>query len=69
MNEYYTKLIKQYDYNKLNTKSVELFEIINKYELYKKKTDKPFLKPLYEIVYLITLFIAKTEAKEGRKRK
>ena len=69
MNEYYTKLIKQYDFNKLNTKSVELFEIINKYELYKKKTDKPFLNPLYEIVYLITLFIAKTEAKEGRKRK
>ena len=69
MNEYYSMLIKQYDFVILNTKSVELFEIINKYELYKKKTDKPFLKPLYEIVYLITLFIAKAEAKEGRRRK
>ncbi len=66
--KYYQKLLKKYDLTKLNTKSNELFEIVNKYEFYKYRTAIWYLKPFYEFVYILSIFIAKSESKHALRK-
>lgn len=45
-------------------KIAELYEIANKYQLYKKSPNKWYLKLLYKIAASIALFLAKEESKK-----
>jgi hypothetical protein len=67
-NKNYKKLLKRYDLTKLNTKSNELFEIVNKYEFYKCRTTVWYLKPFYEFVYILSVFIARCESKHALRK-
>ena len=53
--KYYKGIEQDYDLDKLNTKSIELFEIVNKYQFYGKRVKGIYLKILYKLGYLIAL--------------
>lgn len=54
-----------YDLDKLETKNIELFEIANKYQLYRRSTKKLYLKIIYETLYFLSTYIAEKEAKKA----
>lgn len=53
---------KMYDLEKLNIWIVELFEITNKYQKYRHTTKKWYLRPLYELVFMMSYLISEVEA-------
>lgn len=57
--EYYKNIEKDYDLDKLNPKGAELFDIANKYHFYWKRSKAIYLKILYKLAYLISLYLAK----------
>lgn len=63
--KFYQKIIKHYNIEKMSIKGRELFEIVNKYEFYKQRTEIWYLKPMYEVVYLLSILIAKSESKNA----
>ena len=67
--EYYKGIEKDYDFYKLSTKSIELFEIVNKYQFYGKKAATFYLKFIYKLGYTITLYLAKKESVGALKNK
>lgn len=67
--EYYKGIEKDYDMNKLSTKSIELFEIINKYQFYGKRTKKIYIRFLYKLIYHLALYLAKKESVSALKNK
>lgn len=60
--KYILSILKKYDFNKLNAKNAELFEIVNKYELYRKTPSKWYLKPVYDVVYFLAKYLAEKES-------
>lgn len=54
-----------YDLDKLETKNIELFEMANKYQLYRHSTKKLYLKIIYEALYFLSTYIAEKEAKKA----
>ena len=67
--ELYQNIIKKYNIKKLGIKEYELFEIANKYVLYKKSAKRQYLKPIYELVCFLTMFIAKIESENALENK
>lgn len=67
--EYYKGIKKDYDLDKLSTKGAKLFEIVNKYQLYSKKAKTFYLKLLYKLGFIITLYLAKKESVSALKNK
>ncbi|MCX4274935.1 MAG: hypothetical protein OSJ27_04025 [Candidatus Gastranaerophilales bacterium] len=67
--KYYKGIEQDYDLDKLNTKSIELFEIVNKYQFYGKRVKGIYLKILYKLGYLIALYLAKKESVSALKNK
>lgn len=59
--KYYKGIERDYNLDKLNTKGIELFEIVNKYQFYGKRTKAIHLKIIYKLGYLISLYLAKNE--------
>ncbi len=58
-------IIKEYNISTNSIKTAELFEIANKYKLYKKTPSKWYLKPFYAVAYSIALFLARQEQKNA----
>ena len=67
--EYYKGIEKDYNLDKLSTKGIELFEIVNKYQFYGKRVKGIYLKILYKLGYLIALHLAKKESASEKKKK
>ena len=67
--EYYKGIEKDYNLDKLSTKGIELFEIVNKYQFYGKRVKGIYLKILYKLGYLIALHLAKKESTSALKNK
>lgn len=67
--KYYEGIEKDYDLDKLSTKGIELFEIVNKYQFYGKKVKGIYLKILYKLGYFIALHLAKKESACALKNK
>ncbi len=63
--ELYQCIMQKYNIEKLGTKEYELFEIANKYKLYKKSTKKWYLKPIYEFARFLAVLIVKVETKNA----
>ncbi len=59
----YEKLVRKYNLEKLDILKVELFEIVNKYQKYRHSSKKWYLRPLYEIAYVISNLIALSESR------
>lgn len=58
-------ILKEYNVNNSSIKVAELFEIANKYQLYRKSAKKFHLKIVYKIALLLAKFLAKEENKKG----
>lgn len=67
--EYYKGIEKDYDINKLSTKSIELFETVNKYQFHGKRTKKIYIRFLYKLIYHLALYLAKKESVSALKNK
>lgn len=67
--EYYKGIKRKYDLDKLSTKSVELFEIVNKYQFYEKRAETVYLRFVYKLGYIIALYLAKKESAGALKNK
>lgn len=67
--KHYKGIEKDYDLDKLNTKGIELFEIVNKYQFYGKRVKGVYLKILYKPGYFIALHLAKKESAGDLKNK
>ncbi len=61
----YQEALKKYNIEKLDTKCVELLEILNKLEFYEKRTVW-HLKPIYNILCFFVIFLLKKESKRVR---
>ena len=58
-------ILKGYSVNNSSTKVAELFEIANKYRLFRKSAKRLRLKIAYEIALFLAKFLAKEENKKG----
>ncbi len=67
--KYYKNIEKNYDFDKLNPKSIELFEMVHKYQFYGKRAQTLYLKLVYKIGQIITLHLAKKESAGALKNK
>jgi len=67
--EYYKGIGQDYDVDKLTTKSIELFEMVNKYEFYGKRAKTIYLKFVYKLGYTIALYLAKKESRNALKNR
>lgn len=67
--EYYKGIEQDYDMNKLTTRNIELFEMVNKYEFYGKRAKTIYLKFVYKLGYIIALYLAKKESRYALKNR
>jgi len=61
-------LKKRYALDRLRSKDAELFDIAYKYQFYGKRTKSIYLKLLYGLVCVITLYLAKKRKHRCLKR-